>query len=138
MRKYQLPTDEIEKKRPFCALLGGLGSKISKKLDSIWTGLNQQADIREVKDYTEFLVLTGSLKPDLLIFDIHMPGLDGMKLIDLLHKNEAWKDTKVIVISELSDGEMDSLKKLGVHTLNSKNVKPEQLKKAVIKAVGVK
>lgn len=44
-------------------------------------------------------------KPDLVILDVRMPVMDGMTMLDLLRKDEASKDTKVIILTNLEPDE---------------------------------
>lgn len=40
-------------------------------------------------------------KPDLILLDIRMPVMDGMTMLNLLHKHGAAKNTKVIILTNL-------------------------------------
>jgi CheY-like chemotaxis protein len=46
------------------------------------------------------LRLARSLKPDLILLDIHVPQLDGLQLLAALREDEATDDTPVVVFSE--------------------------------------
>lgn len=39
--------------------------------------------------------------PDLILLDIRMPVMDGMTMLNLLHKNGSAKNTKVIILTNL-------------------------------------
>ena len=41
--------------------------------------------------------------PDLILFDIHMPGMDGYDTCSALKSDERFKDVPVIFLSSLSD-----------------------------------
>ena len=44
-------------------------------------------------------------KPDLILLDIRMPGMDGMAMLDLLRKDSLGKKTKVILLTNLEPDE---------------------------------
>lgn len=50
----------------------------------------------------EGLVRIGDVKPDLLISDLNMPGMDGFRMIRTLHAHEDFKDMTIIAVTALS------------------------------------
>jgi CheY-like chemotaxis protein len=38
-------------------------------------------------------------KPDIILLDLNMPKMDGFELLQLVKKNENWKDIKVFVLT---------------------------------------
>lgn len=46
------------------------------------------------------LDLARSLKPDLMLLDIHLPRLDGLQVLALLRDDEATRDLLVVVFTE--------------------------------------
>jgi len=46
------------------------------------------------------LALTRSLKPDVLLLDIHVPQLDGLQLLAALRDDETTRDQLVVVFTE--------------------------------------
>ena len=63
-------------------------------------GLPLEVIIRN--DGFDGLIEIGRQKPDLLIADIYMPGMDGLQMIRSLYKSEQLSSEKIIVISGLS------------------------------------
>ncbi|HVT40194.1 MAG TPA: diguanylate cyclase [Gemmatimonadaceae bacterium] len=45
-------------------------------------------------------------KPDLLVLDISMPGLDGVPLLQRVRGDRRWRDIPVLIVSSLSPDEM--------------------------------
>src|SRR5437588_3419287 len=42
-------------------------------------------------------------QPDLILLDVHMPGLDGLDLLEMLHENPSWKALPVVMLTAVSD-----------------------------------
>jgi DNA-binding response OmpR family regulator len=62
-------------------------------------------DTVTAKDGEEALALVGKEKPDLIILDVMMPKISGFDTLDILKSTPATKDTKVIMMSALSQAE---------------------------------
>jgi len=45
------------------------------------------------------LTLMQAHRPDLVLMDIHMPGLDGVTALQLLRSDPRWRSTKVIALT---------------------------------------
>jgi excisionase family DNA binding protein len=54
----------------------------------------------------EGLVRIGEDRPDLLITDLHMPGMDGFRMIAALHGSPPYEGLRIVVASGLSAGEI--------------------------------
>lgn len=57
------------------------------------------------KDGEEALALVAKEKPDLIILDVMMPKISGFDTLDILKSTPATKDTKIIMMSALSQAE---------------------------------
>lgn len=64
----------------------------------------------------EGLALAAKEKPDLILLDVMMPGMDGFAVVRELNKNPELKDIPVIIMTNLgtSDIFIDEAKMLGV------------------------
>lgn len=62
-------------------------------------------DTVSAKDGEEALALVGKEKPDLIILDVMMPKISGFDTLDILRSTPATKETKVIIMSALSQAE---------------------------------
>lgn len=53
------------------------------------------------------LLMVGRLCPDLLILDLHMPGMDGFSMLRLLHRNPEVAKTTIVVVTGLDAAEIE-------------------------------
>jgi len=61
--------------------------------------LSSQFDVEEASDGTAALAVTRERRPDLLISDVMMPGLDGYALLDAVRSSPETQDLPVILLS---------------------------------------
>jgi len=60
--------------------------------------------VGEARSGSEVLPRIGETRPDLLLLDIRMPGIDGLQLLDRLQQQ--YPETKVVILSGLDDPEV--------------------------------
>lgn len=59
--------------------------------------------------------LRDGAKPDVLILDIIMPGMDGLELLEVIRKEKLVPDSVVIMLTNESDqGKIEKAKSLGI------------------------
>jgi CheY-like chemotaxis protein len=58
-----------------------------------------EMEIKIANNGTDALMLVGELKPDVLILDLHMPGLDGFEVLERIRANPGTRNMAVIVAS---------------------------------------
>ena len=66
-------------------------------------------DLLKAKNGFEALIKIGEVKPDLLISDLSMPGMDGFRMIRTLRADSAHADMAIIVVSGLDTGTVASM-----------------------------
>ena len=76
-----------------------------KLIQSILAGEGYQ--VRVAANATEALQAIQSSEPNLILMDIHLPGLDGLALTKLLRSNPELRHVKIIAISAYSLTEND-------------------------------
>lgn len=84
MKKILVVEDEL-------AYLKLLNSQLTAKGYTVIEAINGKKGLEKAK----------SENPDLILLDIRMPVMDGMAMLDLLRKEEAGKETKVIILTNL-------------------------------------
>jgi excisionase family DNA binding protein len=57
----------------------------------------------------EALIKIGESKPDMLISDLNMPGMDGFRMIRTLRSDPAYAEMAIVVISGLDQGTVASM-----------------------------
>jgi two-component system chemotaxis response regulator CheY len=57
------------------------------------------AEVIEASDGVDGLKKLSSNKVDLIITDINMPIMDGLKLVNLVRSNESYKDIPIVIIT---------------------------------------
>ena len=78
------------------------------------------------KDGEEAIELYKELKPDIVILDITMPGLNGLETAEILKKQDP--AVKILMLSSLCDaGTMEEVKSIGVKHLIPKPLEADVL-----------
>lgn len=82
--------------------------------------------IGSAKSGEEGIEMYHQLKPDIIILDIIMPGIDGLETAEILLKENS--DVKIIMLSSLFDGNlMNEVKALGLKFLLPKPLEKDVL-----------
>lgn len=89
---------------------------------------SQGYQVIRAKDGREALLLAKGERPDLVLTDIMMPQMDGLKLLEKLKEDPTTRSIPVVVISSVADREsvLKALK-LGASDFIAKPFKPNQL-----------
>lgn len=88
-------------------------------------------DLIKASNGFEALIKIGEAKPDLLVSDLSMPGMDGFRMIRTLRMNPAYADMAIIVVSGLDKGTVSSMGLPADVPLFAKPVPFRQLREAV-------
>ena len=76
---------------------------VAKFYEAVINSWNKGVDVVIKEDGFEGLLDIGQTPPDVLISDIYMPGMDGLQMIRSLYKSEQLRSDQIIVISGLSN-----------------------------------
>jgi CheY-like chemotaxis protein len=78
------------------------------------------------------LLRTENVKPDVVITDLLMPGIDGFTLIEELKRTPSLRDIPVVIMSAKSDqNTIDRASSLGVQKFLAKPCTPEKLLQSI-------
>ncbi len=102
-------------------------------LDAIKLALAETDDIEVVGEATsgsQVLPITGRTNPDVVLLDVHMPEMDGLRCLDLLRKRHP--EVTVVMLSGHDDPEtINAALERGASSFVSKHVDPRDLASAV-------
>jgi excisionase family DNA binding protein len=86
--------------------------------------LRNEMELHVADNGIDALILVGALKPDILILDLRMPGLDGFQVLDRIRGNPGTRNMSVIVVSgEMSEQNAQRCRELGAVECLQKPVK---------------
>ena len=73
------------------------------------SGWNLDADLIKARDGFDALIRIGEARPDLLISDLNMPGMDGFRMVRTLRADPRYGKMAIIVISGLDRATIASM-----------------------------
>ncbi len=86
----------------------------------------------EATDGVDALKKLSSEKVDLILADINMPVMDGLKLVSLVKNNQSYKDIPVIIITtEGAKEDKDRAMAIGANAYLAKPIQTQELIKLV-------
>jgi signal transduction histidine kinase/CheY-like chemotaxis protein len=94
-------------------------------------------DLREAPDGESALTEIAARKPDALVLDLMMPGLDGFHVLEQLQESAETKLLPVIVLTakRLTKSELDGLRDRAVSLLEKSAYSPQDLRRLVYRAL---
>ena len=95
-------------------------------------------EVLEANDGVDGLSKLTGKKFDLLIVDINMPIMDGLKLIDMVRKNAEHQDVPILIITtESAEEDRQRAMALGVNEYLTKPVQSGQIVESAKKLLGI-
>lgn len=96
-------------------------------------------EVSEACDGLEALVRVEEVRPDLLVLDIGMPGLDGFGVIQKLRANPDFAKLPVLAATAYAmRGDRENIIEAGFDGYISKPINPSALKEAIDQLIGTK
>jgi CheY-like chemotaxis protein len=94
-------------------------------------------EILEADDGEKGIGMARELKPDLILLDMQMPGMDGFSAVKMLKSDPLTKDIKVIAVTSLAmKGDREKIIALGVDEYVPKPIDTRQFPVLVEKHIG--
>ncbi len=94
-------------------------------------------EILEAEDGEKGIKKAAELKPDLILLDMQMPGIDGFAAAKILKGDPLTKDIKIIVVTSLAmKGDREKIISLGVDDYIAKPIDTRQFPVLVEKHIG--
>ena len=98
--------------------------------------VNSGYEVFEAVDGTDAAAKAAEIQPDVILLDIHMPGVDGLTLCSQLRSNPRFVNTPVIALTAgLMRGEKERALEAGFSEFLSKPISIAALRKAVARLV---
>jgi two-component system chemotaxis response regulator CheY len=95
-------------------------------------------EVVEANDGVDGLSKLSGQKFQLLVVDINMPIMDGLKLIDMVRKNIEHKDVPILIITtESAEEDRQRAMALGVDEYLTKPVQSQQIVESAKKLMGI-
>ncbi len=89
---------------------------------------DDEVSLRTVENGIDALLLVGEIRPDVLILDLRMPGLNGYDLLERLRDNAATRNIQVVVVTgEADEATAVKCKEMGAVACLVKPVKVQTL-----------
>lgn len=93
----------------------------------------ENCEVTISQDGYEALILLGEFKPELVLLDLMMPGIDGFKVLELIANRKADRPVKVLVLSgNLSSAAVERLKRSSADNWLAKPVSVAELLHSVL------
>ncbi len=107
---------------------------VRKSLKSFLSTESDFNIVGEVEDGLEAVILVERLKPDILVLDMAMPGMNGLEAITCL--NSRGSKTSIVILSmQNGDAYVSQAIGLGVKGYVLKESPPEEMVKAIREAI---
>lgn len=134
----RVPASMAQVKRNLRALIVEDDEGISNMLTYFFTGWSHPVEVQTAKNGFEGLISLGSQKPDLLITDLNMPGINGFEMLRHIKASKDYRNMPIFVITALSPEDIERNGGIGtdVHLIY-KPIDLNQLEVQAKKALGL-
>ena len=96
--------------------------------------LKDKHNVSAIKDGKEGIAKAKSLKPDLILLDISLPGMDGFRVFDAIRTEETLRHIPIIAVTARAmKGDREQILAYGFDDYISKPIDPDVLKETISK-----
>jgi excisionase family DNA binding protein len=99
LREFGMPVPEELNQGPPTIMIVDDESDILDMLEDLLKSGEEEVDIARASSGVEALLMIGECKPDLLILDIMMPGMNGHEVCEKLKSSAGTQQIKIVAIS---------------------------------------
>jgi two-component system chemotaxis response regulator CheY len=87
-----------------------------------------EAEYIEAQNGEAVMKLTENVKPDMIVTDLYMPGMDGLELVRALKAKDELKEIPIIIVTSAgSEEQRRELIALGVNDILTKPINPQMM-----------
>jgi len=135
MREFGMPIPRhISETRPFVLIVDDEPEVLEMLKMSL--ELLDELDIATAQSGVEALLLIGERKPDLLILDIMLPGMNGIEVCKKLKSSPATRNIKIVAITGVHDPILrDRILQAGADLFFTKPLDVPEFRKASLKLI---
>ena len=128
MRENGIPTDALKRDQKKKKILVVDDDENSVELLEAMFADEDGFEVRSASSGADAAVVAGSFNPDIILLDIMLPDLDGDEIFKSIRKEESLKNTKVVVVTALSEKEWrDRMMEAGVDAFFTKPIDVRKL-----------
>ena len=133
MQKHGMPIPDRDKANPARVLIVDDDPAACTLLEAMLEQADFPAEVQSVHDGYTGLVRIGAWRPDVLVLDILMPGINGLEVLRRLRAGPDVGDMTIVVVTATFDqpGVMQAARDAGVAAVLPKPVDPRQFLAAV-------
>lgn len=122
-REHSIPLDERAEPSRRKILIVDDEEAVRTSLVEILNDYPERLDVHTASDGFEAGTLMESVRPDIVLLDLVMPGMDGFKVCQSIRRSPALKHVKIIVLTGFaSDRNIERVTELGADLCLSKPV----------------
>lgn len=136
LKKYHMPVPDEAVRKTKSVLIVDDDEEFLEEIKDAFSG--QGFELRFASDGFEVGASVYEDKPDLILLDFLLPGLNGFRVCEILHRDEATSNIPIIAMTVLnSEKDIEKIKSCGVREYVSKPVDIEKLLKTVKRFLGI-
>jgi len=135
MRKHGMPTAAFEDARKRVLIVDDDPASV-ELLSALFVGREGDFEIRTAANGSDAAVIAGSFHPHLILLDLMLPDLDGDEIFLSIRREDALKNTKVIVVSALTDpAKIEQMTRRGADAYITKPINIARLQEEIARAL---
>jgi len=99
LKKYGMPIPRELDRKPPLVLIVDDEAEVLDMLEELLKASGSHMEIEKAQNGVEALLMIGERKPDLLVLDLKMPGMNGYEVCDRLKSKAGTRNIRIVAIS---------------------------------------